>query len=348
MEVNFKNNKINENNNKNHIPINIMNNIPKVQSKKDIKKKQINKRATNYFNINNNNIGQSNSKTISNHDFISSNISNYISINKSYLLEAYEKSLLILFDALKLYLKNDLQFFNNLKENFIKNVQTFYQKTKNKISIIIPNSTKTKSKISFHQKNNSHNNINNNNNQSSNKSGISNNSLNNRLNTSKQKSLKNLKKSNIDILYNKKRNSITHKKSLYTLMKESNKALMINNQIKNIIKKDCSLTLLKNYFEFNKNLKYKRTRTDKNILSNKTSKNMTKRQKINNNITNINNNIYYNQIINRTNKGNEIGEKLKDDNNLIECIKNSLDDNLKNMFDFSYQSFLNKESEREG
>ena len=81
MEVNLKNIKINGNNIKNNIPLNIINNIPKVQSKKDIKKKKINKRATYFFNINNNNISKSNSKTISNHDFISSNISNYISIN---------------------------------------------------------------------------------------------------------------------------------------------------------------------------------------------------------------------------------------------------------------------------
>jgi len=348
MEVNLKNIKINRNNIKNTIPLNIINNIPKVQSKKDIKKKKINKKATNFFNINNNNISQSNSKTIYNHDFNSSNISNYISINKSYLLAAYEKSLLILFDALKSYLKNDLQFFNNLKENFIKNVQNFYQKTRNKISLIIPNGIK--SKVTFQHKNYSHNNINLNNNQSSNKSvfNISNNSLNNKSTTLNKISINNLIKSNIEIIFNKKPNSITHKKSLYTLMKESNKNLIQNNKIKNIIKKDTNLTLLKHYFEFNKNLKYNRARTDKNILRNKTPKNKNQRQKINNNIKHINYNLYYNNIINRTNKENENNEKINDENNLIECIKNNLDDNLKNMFDFSYQSFLNKESEREG
>ena len=149
MEENSKNIK----NNMNYIPFNLINNIPKAQSKKDVKKKPINKRASNHSNLNNN-IAQAKSKTISNNEFISQNISNYISINKSFLLSAYEKSLLILFDALKSYLKNDIQFYHKLKENFIKNVQNFYQKTKNKISIIIPNNAKAKTNISFRKKNN--------------------------------------------------------------------------------------------------------------------------------------------------------------------------------------------------
>ena len=40
-------------------------------------------------------------------------------------------------------------------------------------------------------------------------------------------------------------------------------------------------------------------------------------------------------------------QKIIEDNDLIIFIKNSLDDNLKNFFDFSYKSFLNEESERE-
>ena len=169
----------------------------------------------------------------------------------------------------------------------------------------------------------------------------------NKSNEKKQTSLNNLKKSNLDLLYNKKINSITHKKSLFTLMKNSNKVLMPNNQIKNIIKKDNNLTVLKNYFEFNQNLKYNRTQTDKNICCNKTNETLNKNQKINN-TTNINNNVNYNKMINGASNEAEEGGKKNDENNLIECIKNNLDDNLKNMFDFSYQSFLNKESEREG
>ena len=53
-------------------------------------------------------------------------------------------------------------------------------------------------------------------------------------------------------------------------------------------------------------------------------------------------------MINKIPDAIEKSDEETKDNYLIACIKNSLDDNLKNMFDFSYQSFLNKESEREG
>ena len=68
MEENSKNIK----NNMNYIPFNLINNIPKAQSKKDVKKKPINKRASNHSNLNNN-IAQAKSKTISNNEFISLN-----------------------------------------------------------------------------------------------------------------------------------------------------------------------------------------------------------------------------------------------------------------------------------
>ena len=355
MKSTSKNSKINENN-KNNLKINLKNNIPKAQSKKDIKKKQINKRATNYFNLNNNHINQINSKTISSKEYKpeEKNISNYISINKSLLLAAYEKSLLILFDTLKLYMKNDLHFFNELKDNFINNVQNFYQKGKNKLSNLMPNSTQSKanSKITFNQNNTSHNNINNINNINhlSSKSffALSDNSLSkSKSNTSKQTSANNLKK------------NITYKKSLYSLMKESNKAFLPNNNnIKKLVNKDCNLTILKNFLEFNKNLKYNRAKNNKNNFNNKTDKdiitNIKEKSGNNNKTTNINNNInniYYNKIINKIPNDYDIKkgeESNENNNNLIACIKNSLDDNLKNMFDFSYQSFLNKESEREG
>ena len=39
--------------------------------------------------------------------------------------------------------------------------------------------------------------------------------------------------------------------------------------------------------------------------------------------------------------------RLTKNNELISKIKDSLDDNLKHIFNFSYENFLNKESERE-
>ena len=133
MKANNKNFKNIENNNiRNQIKSNLINNIPNTQVKNNNSKKQIkNKRATNYFTINNNNQNY-NSKTINIKEniFSGKKIFDHISINNSLLLTAYENSLLILFDSLKSYMKNDLQFFNNLKESFIKNVQNFYKKNK--------------------------------------------------------------------------------------------------------------------------------------------------------------------------------------------------------------------------
>jgi hypothetical protein len=343
MKANSKNFKNNENDNfKNHIKSILINNIPNTQIKNNNSKKQIkNKRATNYFTINNNINQNYNSKTINMKEniFSGKSIFEHISINNSLLLTAYEKSLFILFDSLKSYMKNDLQFFNNLKENFIKNVQKFYQKNKFKLSKMIPknrNNTKSYTNLTFHRKNNSHLNfiINN---QSSRKSilCIPNNSL-SKSNTSIQTLNNNLPQNNT----NKKINRITHKKSLYTLMKGSNRTPSSNNAIKNLIKKDYNynLSILKSFIEFNKN---NRTKTKKNDFGNKTNQDINK-------INNYSQNINSNEIINKIPNVIEKNEEETKDNNLIACIKNSLDDNLKNMFDFSYQSFLNKESEREG
>ena len=342
MKANSKNFKNSENDNfKNHIKSILINNIPNTQIKNNNSKKQIkNKRATNYFTINNNINQNYNSKTINMKEniFSGKNIFEHISINNSLLLTAYEKSLFILFDSLKSYMKNDLQFFNNLKENFIKNVQKFYQKNKFKLSKMIPknrNNTKSYTNLTFHRKNNSHLNfiINN---QSSRKSilCIPNNSL-SKSNTSIQTLNNNLLQNN----KNKKINRITHKKSLYTLMKGSNRTPISNNTVKSLIKKDYNLSILKSFIEFNKN---NRTKTKKNAFGNKIN------NKDINKTNNYSQNINSNEIINKIPDAIKKSDEETKDNYLIACIKNSLDDNLKNMFDFSYQSFLNKDSEREG
>ena len=349
MRVNFKNK---ENSfNKAHIKSNLINNIPKSKAKIDNTKNIIkNKRKTNYFTVNNYNQNY-NSKTINKKENSfqnKKNIFNHIPINNSLLLSAYENSLLILFSTLKSYLKNDLSFFNKLKKDFIKDVQNFYQRNKTKLSILVPNSSKSYSNLTSPKNNNSY--LNRNIIKSSNKSlfSLSNNSL-NKLNTSNKASAKNIIKNNKII------NNINNKKSLYTLTKVSNKILMPSNTVKNIIRKDSNLSILKSFIEFNKNLRNNKAKTDENKIINKTNAELNVNQNNSNSITNINNNInnniYYNKIINKIeNVPNDIVKKneASDENNLIACIKNSLDDNLKNMFDFSYQSFLNKESEREG
>ena len=311
-------------------------------------------------------------------------ISNYISINKSILLSAYEESLRILFDSLKLYLKNDILYFNNLKDNFIKNVQNFYKKNKNNFSFIPHNNNiqykKEEIKIDnylsynnniknknlkqnystvFHKKNKSHIN------KSINKmiSSLSNNSI-NKSNISNHNSRSNNKNSK------NKKNKVPFKNSLYSLIKGKNKPLITNSPVKDLINKKHKFSLLNNFIDFNKNkkncsgtvqngssLKTEKAKNGKDIKVIKyqskkidiqsNNQNSLIKKENNNYITNISNNIYYNNII------SQIPDKINNENNilnnndLISCIKNTLDENLKGMFDFSYESFLNKESERE-
>ena len=117
------------------VKVNLINNIPKTKSKKDINivKSKILKNYSSNNPINNIDTQNIKPELISEKGNINliKNISNYISFNKSILLSAYEESLLILFDSLKSYLKNDIIFFNKLKDNFIKNVHNYYQKNKN-------------------------------------------------------------------------------------------------------------------------------------------------------------------------------------------------------------------------
>ena len=377
MYEHLKASKENQNSTNNNKKVNLIYNIPNSKSRKNMNTKLIkNNRAINYFNIKNCS-NKYNSKTISSQENITSikNITNYITINKSLLLEAYEKSLLILFNSIKSYMKNDIKFFNKLKDSFIKNVQNYYQNNKSKLSIILPKSKNTTTKIESKPKSNSKMALHKNNNfniyQTSNNliSYLSNYSM-NRLHTSIQTPGYHSKK-RINELPEKKINSITSKKSLYLLKKAKN-PLNNNNKINDIIKKDYKLSLLKRYFENNKGLrknneeKYKGSFNRNNNYSHKHEnekniKNTNKGRNNNinimgnkafniNNINKVNNNIYYNKTINKIDKNNnnEFDVKIQKNNDLITCIKNSLDDNLKGIFDFSYETFLNKESEREG
>ena len=386
----------------NTVKINLINNIPKTKPNKEsknnkskiIKSKTSNNPSANYKTQYINNMASKREST----NFIK-NISNYITINKSLLLSSYEKSILILFDNLKSYMKNDLIYFNKLKENFIKNVQNFYQKNKSNFSIIpynknIPKKeeikidnyvnyksnlknknikSKSNCNITFHQKNKSHIN------KSISKifSGLSNNSI-NKSNFSIQGS-SNYKKSNknYDSLKNDIKNkAITHKKSLYSLIR-GNKQLISNSPVKDLGKKNYQFSILNNFINFNKKIKNNFAATAQNGFTikpqkshkernntkekDKEEKNIYKncsfnihslnKKDVNNYIANINNNInnniYYNNIISQM-PNNSNSDKYIINNDLITCIKNSLDENLKGMFDFSYESFLNKETEREG
>ena len=378
----MKQNSIDLNNKKDIIKpvkVNLINNIPKIKSSKDNKKSKIVKSITSSNPINTHIITHINND-LNTHININ-NISSYIFVNKSLLLSAYEKSILILFNNLKLYLKNDSSYFNELKDTFIKNVQNFYKKNKSEFSVSQngngnkkeevkidnyknnKNESKNKSKskcnfnLTFHKKNKS--NIN----KSISKiiSGISNNSI-NKSNISMQISgnnkTKNADTKNIDFKKNK-----NHKKSLYSLIR-GNQQLMSTSPIKEE-RNNYKFSILNNFIEFNKNIKtnvsefnpgveqngltsnnQKNKNKNKNAKNKNIYKNFSFNKEPNKYIPNINTNI------NNDNKISKISNKTYDENNinndLINCIKNSLDENLKGMFDFSYESFLNKETEREG
>jgi hypothetical protein len=273
-----------------------------------------------------------------------------------------------------LYLKNDSTYFNKLKETFIKNVQNFYKKNKSEFSVVqngngnkkeeikidnyknnkIENKIKSKSKnnfnLTFHKKNKS------NANKSISKiiSGISNNSI-NKSNMSMQISGNNKTKnleSKIDVKKNK-----NHKKSLYSLIR-GNQQLMSTSPIKEERKNNYKFSILNNFFEFNKNIKTNISEFSPGLEQNGLSSNNQKNKNIKD--KNIYKNFSFNKKPNKyipnnntnINNDNKISNKTYDENNinndLINCIKNSLDENLKGMFDFSYESFLNKETEREG
>ena len=368
------------NNMMNQVKVNIINNIPKRKplncfknSKPKLKKYKTSSNHINTFkHFNNNNI--------------INDISKYISINKSLLLSAYEKSILILFENLKSYMKNDLKFFNELKENFIKNVQDFYQKKKYEFSTI-PNKmkeeikidnyinyktsnnknsrikSKSNSNITFHKKNKTHFN----NSMRKFFSGLSYNSIN-----KSNASIKTLSINNKSKIINKaqKNKEISHKNSLYSLIK-SDKQLMSNSPIKEITKNNYKFSILNSFIDLKKinkinssestqngfTIKSEKSNNGRDIYTNEEEeKNINEncsfnKNDVNNYITNlhnnIHNNIYYNKIISQIpNKTNS--EKYILSNDLITRIKNSLDENLKGIFDFSYESFLNRETEREG
>ena len=380
---------INQKNTIKSVKVNLINNIPKSKINKKDKQRMINKASNNPINSNFNN-HHINYGLISNkgNNNLIKNVSNYIYLNKSILLSAYEESLTILFDNLKNYMKNDILYYNTLKDNFIKNVKNIYQKNKNNFSFISTNNKnitkkeeikidnyfssktykknnkmKTNSENAFHKKNKSHIN------KSISKiiSNISNNSI-NKSNISIQniKSNKNLRKEDISKI-NKKKESINNKNSLYSLIKASKRHLISNSPIKDKIKKNYKCSMLNNFINFNKKTKKKHSSNNQNYSRFK-SEIMTNGKDINNQLikknnstnlkyidkkefnnyisNNINNNIYCNNIINKIpdtiNK-----EKYEINNDLINCIKNTLDENLKGIFDFAYESFLNKESERE-
>ena len=265
------------------------------------------------------------------------NINEY---NINYLLIAYKKGILELFKSLKLYMKKEIYKYNKIKNEFLQNIQKFYNDEKSKENKVIKKNSSLKNycNIKSYSKNKSIKNSRKSNqikdkfmknissnipnqtqiiNQANNNLGISlwpnTNNISNKNN--------NVKKRNI-INNNLNFNSFMKHKSLYTLLK-SNK--MIGNSPLKYIDNSNSNNMIKKFIKFSNNISKIKSKENKKvneeIILDKENNNINGQRK----------------IIGRTTKNNDLILKIKD----------SLDDNLKHILNFSYENFLNKESERD-
>ena len=264
------------------------------------------------------------------------NINEY---NINYLLIAYKKGILELFKSLKLYMKKEIYKYNKIKNEFLQNIQKFYNDEKSKENKVIKKNSSLKNycNIKSYSKNKSIKNSRKSNqikdkfmknissnipnqtqiiNQANNNLGISlwpnTNNISNKNN--------NVKKRNI-INNNLNFNSFMKHKSLYTLLK-SNK--MIGNSPLKYINNSNSNNIIKKFIKFSNNISKIKSKENKKVNE----------EIILDKENNING---QRKIIGRTTKNNDLILKIKD----------SLDDNLKHILNFSYENFLNKESERD-
>ena len=264
------------------------------------------------------------------------NINEY---NINYLLIAYKKGILELFKSLKLYMKKEIYKYNKIKNEFLQNIQKFYNDEKSKENKVIKKNSSLKNycNIKSYSKNKSIKNSRKSNqikdkfmknissnipnqtqiiNQANNNLGISlwpnTNNISNKNN--------NVKKRNI-INNNLNFNSFMKHKSLYTLLK-SNK--MIGNSPLKYIDNSNSNNIIKKFIKFSNNISKIKSKENKKVNEDII---LDKENNING----------QRKLIGRTTKNNDLILKIKD----------SLDDNLKHILNFSYENFLNKESERD-
>ena len=264
------------------------------------------------------------------------NINEY---NINYLLIAYKKGILELFKSLKLYMKKEIYKYNKIKNEFLQNIQKFYNDEKSKENKVIKKNSSLKNycNIKSYSKNKSIKNSRKSNqikdkfmknissnipnqtqiiNQANNNLGISlwpnTNNISNKNNNVKKRNISN---NNLNF------NSFMKHKSLYTLLK-SNK--MIGNSPLKYIDNSNSNNIIKKFIKFSNNISKIKSKENKKVNE----------EIILDKEDNING---QRKIIGRTTKNNDLILKIKD----------SLDDNLKHILNFSYENFLNKESERD-
>ena len=265
--------------------------------------------------------------------------------NKNYLLIAYKKGVLELFKALKSYMKKEVYKYNKIKNEFLQNIQKFYNEEKTKDKKIIKKNSSSKSY---------YNNIK----SYSKKKLIQNGRKSNQLKENLIKTITNDISSQTQIINNNKNNFGF---PLFTNGKTANNIINnnTNNNHKNINKRNKINTNCNFYSYVNHNSLYSIMKNNKlfdnsplkcidNIKNNniikkfiKFSSNISKTKNRNINEENL--------IINdkNTTENKKISERTAKNNDILLKIKDSLDDNLKHILNFSYENFLNKESERD-
>ena len=339
----------------------------------------INKFHINETKINNKKslLNKHNSKNNDNNNSSFCFLSNY-EYNDNILFKAYKKSVFELFKILKTFFNNEIYKYEKIKKEFMNNIQKFYNEEKKRIKEKEINNNKTPNNYnikSYSKKKIKDNKIKNKNNEEMNISELHKNNSGNltslnklknnnyninafdkifntnkysncrKLNQIKENSIKNKTNilysnkymsreniSGISIAHKKKNNiyfnSFNNHKSLYTLIKNNNQ-ILVNSPTKNVsnFRND---NIIKKFIKFSKNISDNKNMINKtcsqSLINDKSFSNNEKQNKINN---------------------NKKSEKSSNNNEFISIIKDGLDDNLKHIFNFSYENFLNKESERE-
>ena len=251
--------------------------------------------------------------------------------NTNYLLIAYKKGVLELFKELKIYMKKEVYKYNKIKNEFLQNIQKFYneEKTKDKKIIKKTASSKNYNNIKSYSK----------------KKIITNGRKSNQIKEDLMKNITSNISSQTQIINKINNNGSNINNFNYinnkTHHKNINKRNKINNNynFKSFVNHKSLYSLLKNNKLLgNSPLKYMDNCKNNNIIK--------KFIKFSNNISKTKNKEKNeNKKINEEN--NKIMEKTAKNNDLLLKIKDSLDDNLKHILNFSYENFLNKESERE-
>ena len=251
------------------------------------------------------------------------NAKKILECNNNYLLTAYKKGVYELFKALKSYMKKEIYKYNKIKNEFLQNIQKFYNEEKIKNKKGIKNSTSMKKIITNGRKSNQfkENFMNNMTNNISSQAQIMNlniNNINNKIKNKHSINNRNMKNTNY------KFNSFVNHKSLYSLFK--NNQIIANSPLKCI--DNCkNNNIINKFIKFSNNISKNKNKENKNTNGEIIIEKIEKEKKINDN----------KKISDRTSKNNELLLKIKD----------SLDENLKHILNFSYENFLNKESERD-